>query len=151
MAVNCSGIPETLLESELFGHVEGSFTGAYRDKSGLVDQAEGGTLFLDELGEMSLRMQAVLLRFTETGDVQPVGSDRPSKASKRSLDHGNQPGFTLTDRRGQVPRGSLLPLECHSSFACRLSANTPPIFLFCCGISSSKPALRTVYRAPFFA
>ena len=77
VALNCSGIPETLLESELFGHVRGSFTGAYRDKPGLVRQAEGGTLFLDELGEMSLRMQAVLLRFAETGEVQPVGADRP--------------------------------------------------------------------------
>src|SRR4051812_2852427 len=75
IAVNCSGIPETLLESELFGHVKGSFTGAYRDKPGLVKMADGGTLFLDELGEMSLRMQAVLLRFAETGDVQPVGGD----------------------------------------------------------------------------
>ena len=67
VAVNCSGIPETLLESELFGHTRGSFTGAYRDKPGLVRQADRGTLFLDELGEMSLRMQAVLLRFAETG------------------------------------------------------------------------------------
>ena len=75
VAVNCSGIPETLLESELFGHVRGSFTGAYRDKRGLVRQADRGTLFLDELGEMSLRMQAVLLRFTETGEIQPVGAD----------------------------------------------------------------------------
>ena len=78
VAVNCSGVPETLLESELFGHTRGSFTGAYRDKPGLVRQAEGGVLFLDELGEMSLRMQAVLLRFTETGEVQPVGADRPA-------------------------------------------------------------------------
>jgi DNA-binding NtrC family response regulator len=76
VALNCSGIPDTLLESELFGHVRGSFTGAYRDKPGLVRQAEGGTLFLDELGEMSLRMQALLLRFTETGEIQPVGADR---------------------------------------------------------------------------
>jgi DNA-binding NtrC family response regulator len=78
IAVNCSGIPETLLESELFGHTRGSFTGAYRDKIGLVRQADRGTLFLDELGEMSLRMQAVLLRFAETGEVQPVGADQPS-------------------------------------------------------------------------
>ena len=78
VALNCSGIPETLLESELFGHARGSFTGAYRDKPGLVRQAERGTLFLDELGEMSLRMQAVLLRFTETGEIQPVGADRPA-------------------------------------------------------------------------
>src|SRR5262245_15881928 len=75
IAVNCSGIPETLLESELFGHARGSFTGAYRDKSGLVRQADRGTLFLDELGEMSLRMQAVLLRFAETGEIQTIGVD----------------------------------------------------------------------------
>jgi DNA-binding NtrC family response regulator len=77
VALNCSGIPETLLESELFGHTRGSFTGAYRDKPGLVRLADKGTLFLDELGEMSLRMQAVLLRFAETGEVQPVGADGP--------------------------------------------------------------------------
>jgi transcriptional regulator with GAF, ATPase, and Fis domain len=76
VAVNCSGIPETLLESELFGHVRGSFTGAYRDKPGLARQADSGTLFLDELGEMSLRMQAVVLRFAETGEIQPLGADR---------------------------------------------------------------------------
>jgi DNA-binding NtrC family response regulator len=75
VAVNCSGIPETLLESELFGHMRGSFTGAYRDKPGLVRQADRGTLFLDELGEMSLRMQAVLLRFAETGEIQTIGVD----------------------------------------------------------------------------
>ena len=75
VAVNCSGIPETLLESELFGHTRGSFTGAYRDKPGLVRQADRGTLFLDELGEMSLRMQAVLLRFAETGEIQTIGVD----------------------------------------------------------------------------
>jgi DNA-binding NtrC family response regulator len=78
VAVNCSGIPETLLESELFGHTRGSFTGAVRDKLGLVRQADRGTLFLDELGEMSLRMQAILLRFTETGEIQPVGADAPT-------------------------------------------------------------------------
>jgi DNA-binding NtrC family response regulator len=75
MAVNCSGIPETLLASELFGHERGSFTGAYRDKVGLIRQADRGTLFLDELGEMSLAMQAMLLRFTETGEIQTVGMD----------------------------------------------------------------------------
>ena len=76
VAINCAGLPDSLLESELFGHVRGSFTGAYRDKPGLAAVADNGTLFLDELGEMSLRMQALLLRFVETGEVQRVGSER---------------------------------------------------------------------------
>jgi DNA-binding NtrC family response regulator len=75
VAVNCAGVTETLLESELFGHVKGSFTGAYRDKVGKLRLAHGGTLFLDEVGEMSLRMQALLLRFLENGEIQAVGSD----------------------------------------------------------------------------
>ena len=72
--VNCAGIPETLLESELFGHVRGSFTGAYRDKPGKLEMATNGTIFLDEIGEMTLRMQGLLLRFLETGEIQKVGA-----------------------------------------------------------------------------
>jgi DNA-binding NtrC family response regulator len=74
-ALNCAGLPDTLLESSLFGHVKGSFTDAYRDKPGLLQSAHRGTLFLDEVGEMSLRMQALLLRFLETGEIQPIGAD----------------------------------------------------------------------------
>ena len=73
VAVNCAGLTESLLESELFGHVKGSFTGAYRDKAGKLQLAHRGTLFLDEVGEMSLRMQALLLRFLENGEIQAVG------------------------------------------------------------------------------
>lgn len=76
VAVNCAGLPETLLESELFGHVKGSFTGAYRDKQGKLELADRGTMFLDEIGEMTLRMQGLLLRFLETGELQKVGADR---------------------------------------------------------------------------
>jgi len=75
IAVNCGGLPETLLESELFGHVRGSFTGAYRDKPGKLELAHQGTVFLDEVGEMTLRMQGLLLRFLETGELQKVGAD----------------------------------------------------------------------------
>jgi len=73
VAVNCAGLPETLLESELFGYMRGSFTGAYRDKPGKLEVAHGGSVFLDEIGEMTLRMQGLLLRFLETGELQKVG------------------------------------------------------------------------------
>ena len=75
VAVNCAGVPETLLESQLFGHVKGAFTDAFRDKVGLLQQANHGTIFLDEIAEMSLRMQAMFLRFLENGEIQPVGAD----------------------------------------------------------------------------
>ena len=75
VVVDCAGLPETLLESDLFGHVKGSFTGAYRDKPGKLEQAHFGTAFLDEIGEMTLRMQALLLRFLETGEIQKVGGE----------------------------------------------------------------------------
>ncbi len=74
IAVNCAAIADTLLETELFGHARGSFTGAYRDRMGRLEAAHRGTIFLDEIAEMSLQMQAHLLRFLETGEIQPVGS-----------------------------------------------------------------------------
>jgi transcriptional regulator with PAS, ATPase and Fis domain len=81
VALNCAGIPDSLLESELFGHTRGSFTGAVRDRAGVIESAVGGTLFLDEVGEMSLRMQALLLRFLENGEMQRIGADRERRAS----------------------------------------------------------------------
>ena len=76
VTVNCAALSETLLETELFGHVRGSFTGAYRDRLGAFEQAHRGTVFMDEVGETSPRMQGLLLRFLETGEIQRVGSDQ---------------------------------------------------------------------------
>jgi transcriptional regulator with PAS, ATPase and Fis domain len=85
VVVNCAGVPETLLESELFGHVRGSFTGAYRDRPGKLQIAHEGTLFLDEVGEMSLRMQALLLRFLENGEVQTIGGSQTKTVNVRII------------------------------------------------------------------
>jgi transcriptional regulator with PAS, ATPase and Fis domain len=84
-AINCAGIPDSLLESALFGHVRGSFTGAYRDQSGLLEASHNGTIFLDEVAEMSLRMQALLLRFLESGEIQRVGGHSPSRVDVRVI------------------------------------------------------------------
>jgi len=103
--VNCAGIPDSLLESELFGYRRGSFTGATRNKPGLLEKAYRGTLFMDEVGEMSVRMQGMLLRFLETGEIQPLGSDRIGRrvddvrvlaATNRDLDqHVSSRSFRL--------------------------------------------------------
>lgn len=86
ITINCAGIPDTLLESELFGHVRGSFTDAHRDKRGWLESAHNGTIFMDEVGEMSLRMQGTLLRFLETGEIQRVGADqRPPSVNVRVI------------------------------------------------------------------
>jgi two-component system, NtrC family, response regulator HydG len=85
VAVNCAAMTETLMDSELFGHVKGSFTGATENKPGRFVAAHGGTLLLDEVGEMPLSMQAKLLRVLQERDVYPVGSDTPRKVDVRVL------------------------------------------------------------------
>jgi Response regulator containing CheY-like receiver, AAA-type ATPase, and DNA-binding domains len=85
VTVNCSAIPESLLESELFGHEKGAFTGAVTSRRGLFETANGGTLFLDEIGDMPLGSQAKLLRVVETGEVRPVGSDDVKKVDVRII------------------------------------------------------------------
>jgi len=92
VTINCAGVPETLLESEFFGHARGSFTDAYRDNPGLLRQAHRGTVFLDEVGEMSLRLQALLLRFLETGEVQTIGG------ASTQLSHVDVRVITATNR-----------------------------------------------------
>jgi two-component system repressor protein LuxO len=83
VALNCAAIPKDLLESEIFGHVKGAFTGATTDRVGAAQAADGGTLFLDEICEMALDIQVKLLRFIQTGTVQPVGGSRAEKVDVR--------------------------------------------------------------------
>jgi DNA-binding NtrC family response regulator len=83
VALNCAAIPEALLEAELFGHTRGAFTGAVQGRTGRIEAAHGGTLFLDEIGEMPLALQAKLLRFIETGELQRVGDNEPVKVDVR--------------------------------------------------------------------
>jgi two-component system, repressor protein LuxO len=83
IALNCGAIPQDLLESEVFGHMKGSFTGAISDKQGAATAADGGTLFLDEICEMAPALQTKLLRFLQTSTVQPVGATRPRKVNVR--------------------------------------------------------------------
>ncbi len=85
MSINCSAIPENLLESELFGYKKGAFTGASTDKTGLIVMADGGTLFLDEIGDMPLSLQAKLLKVLETGEVMPLGDTRPKIVDVRLI------------------------------------------------------------------
>jgi two-component system, NtrC family, response regulator HydG len=85
VAVNCTALPESLLESELFGHARGAFTGATEAKRGLFAEADGGTLFLDEIGDMSLPLQAKLLRVLESGTVRPVGGSGERRADARII------------------------------------------------------------------
>ncbi|MCF8087742.1 MAG: sigma-54 dependent transcriptional regulator [Desulfotignum sp.] len=83
VTVNCTAISENVIESELFGHVKGAFTGAWKDKKGLVEEADGSTLFLDEIGDLGLSMQTKLLRLLQEGEYKPVGSTRTRRADIR--------------------------------------------------------------------
>ena len=111
--VNCAAIPDELIESELFGHERGSFTGATQKQIGKFEQADRGTIFLDEVGDMSLKTQAKVLRVLQEGEVERLGSARTIKVDVRVLAATNKnsgPG----DRYKRVPRGPVLSAQRHS-------------------------------------
>ena len=114
VVVECSSLPETLLESELFGHVRGAFTGAVADRKGLFEEAEGGTIFLDEIADTTPAFQARLLRVLQEGEIRPVGSNQSIKVNVRVLSAGNKPLEELvkakTFRADLYYRLAVLPL-----------------------------------------
>ena len=99
VAVNCAAIPEALLEAELFGHVRGAFTGAVQSRLGRIHVAQGGTIFLDEVGELPLSMQAKLLRFSQNGEVQRLGSSDVYRVDVRVICATNAPLQELVETK----------------------------------------------------
>ena len=132
--VNCAAIPDDLIESELFGHEKGSFTGATEKQIGKFEQADKGTIFLDEVGDMSLKTQAKVLRVLQEGEVERLGSARTIEGG-RARDRGHQQGSRGGDREGRLPRGPLLPPRRHPDLTCRRCASGARTSRCWCGTS----------------
>ncbi|MCV6636222.1 sigma-54 dependent transcriptional regulator [Candidatus Albibeggiatoa sp. nov. NOAA] len=113
--INCAALPEQLVESELFGHRKGAFTGATQHQQGKIQAAQGGTLFLDEIGELPLSIQAKLLRFLESGECQPVGQQQVEKVDTRVIAATHRDLYALSQtgkfRQDLYYRLNIVPLE----------------------------------------
>ena len=114
VSVNCSALSESLVESELFGHVRGSFTGATSDRKGAFEAARGGTLFLDEIGDLPLSLQPKLLRALENNQIRPVGSDKPLQTDVRIV-AATHHDLKKTGVRGTLSRRLVLSPARHSN------------------------------------
>ena len=128
MVLNCAAIPESLLETELFGHERGAFTDAHARKIGLFEQAHRGTIFLDEIGEMSINLQAKLLRVLEEERFTRVGGTSPLQVNVRVVAATNR-NLERAIHEGRVPRRPLLPAERHldpPAERCASGAKTSP-------------------------
>ena len=121
VALNCGAIPETLLESELFGHMRGAFTGADQNKKGLIEVAERGTIFLDEIGEMNASMQVKLLRVLQERRFRRLGGTDEVQADVRVIAATNQ-DLPQPGRGRAVPRGPVLPDQRDRRCTCRRCA-----------------------------
>ena len=106
LAIDCGAIASHLIESELFGHIKGSFTGATSDRIGLLEEADGGTLFMDEITNLPFDMQAKLLRVLQEGEIRPVGSNQMHKVNVRIITASSSPGSPYT---ATPSRSSCLP------------------------------------------
>ena len=140
--VNCAAIPEELIESELFGHEKGSFTGATEKQVGKFEQADRGTIFLDEVGDMSAKTQAKVLRVLQEGEVERLGSARTIKVDVRVIAATNK-NLEEEIEKGHVPRGPVLPARGDPdsrAAAARASRRTSRCW---CGTTSTISAART--------
>ena len=137
VVIHCGALTETLLESELFGHEKGAFTGAQYRKKGKFEIAEGGTVFLDEIGDISLKTQTDLLRVLQEREITRVGGNQVIKVDFRCVAATNKRSRKY-DRRGHLPPRSFLPAECVSNSSCLRCASAAKTFLRWSSISSAS-------------
>ncbi len=158
--VNCGAIPESLLESQLFGHVRGAFSGAVRDELGVVRAADRGTLFLDEIGDLPPTSQAALLRVLQEGEVQPVGSTRRIPVQVRVLAATHRPLARLAEE-GEFRRDLYARLNGYSHYLAPLRERVEDLSLLCAsllprvapdgaaGVTFAPSAARAILRYPW--